>query len=432
MKIKVYIPQTTSRLNYAIDLVLAQVGELEYTLVYHIEEIKEGDFVLNYSGSIIENSFHIHPHGLLFEKDIQNYDVPFDYRKDAFLVGVFPTEFDDLGFDIFSASFYIATRYEEYRKAALDEHGRYLPSNSLQSKIGILKRPIINIWVKELLRLFSEKWKIDFAVKRNFEIINTIDVDHAWAYQNKGVLRGVGGISKTMLQGDFKLTKTRINTMVKSEKDPYDTYDYLENVQEKYSVRSIYFFLLGDYKKPYDTSVSHTNKALIDLIKKLQNYASIGIHPSYESYLNPKKILKEIERLSAITQIKTTQSRQHFLRLSIPESYRVLETLGIKEDYTMGYAQEVGFRAGLCTPFYLFDLLLDKVIDVKIHSFAYMDGTLNEYMKISPDEAKETIKFLKEQVQNVQGQFIGIWHNSSVHDRDEWEGWREVYEWGIS
>ena len=401
MIIKVYTPQTSSRLRYAIDLVLEQVGEVEYIILNHLEEIQEGDLVLNYSGSIIENSFQIHPHGLLFEKDIQNYDVPFDYRKDAFLVGVFPTEFDDLGFDIFSASFYIATRYEEYRKAAIDEHGRYLPSNSLQSKIGILKRPIINIWVKELLRLFSKKWKVDFEVRRNFEIINTIDVDHAWAYLNKGILRGVGGISKTMIKGDFKLTKTKINTMVKSEKDPYDTYDYLQNVQEKYNVRSIYFFLLGDYKKPYDTSVSHNSKALIELIKHLQNNVSVGIHPSYDSYLNPKKISKEIERLNTITQIKTSQSRQHFLKLSIPESYRVLETLGIKEDYTMGYAQEVGFRAGLCTPFYLFDLLLDKVIDVKIHSFAYMDGTLNEYMKISPLEAKETIQFLKEQVKNV-------------------------------
>ncbi len=431
MEIKVYTPHLTNRLQYALDLVLTQVGELSFTVVQDLNLIAKDDFVINYSGTRIENSFQIHPFGLLFEKDIQNHDVPFDYRQDDFLVSLFPTEFDDLGFDVFSASFFLASRYEEYRGFEADNHGRFQPKDSIQTKIGILKRPIVNIWVKALKLLLSKKWNATFPSRREFRIVNTIDVDNAWAFKNKGVTRTIGGIGKSLLKKGVGEFKERVAVVSADGHDPYDTFDYLKNAQEKFGIESIYFFLVGNYQKPYDTNVPHSNKEFIDLVRKIHDYAEIGIHPSYASYLDAKQIDKEINRVNNITGGQLIKSRQHFLKLSIPDSYRILATLGVSHDYTMGYAQEVGFRAGLCTPFTFFDLLQDKPLDITIHPFAYMDGTLNEYLNLSPSEAKDTIAFLKENVQNVQGEFIGIWHNSSVNDLENWKDWREVYEWGL-
>ena len=65
---------------------------------------------------------------------------------------------------------------------------------------------------------------------------------------------------------------------------------------------------------------------------------------------------KEKMRLENIINTPVTFSRQHFLRLSIPETYQNLIDLDIEEDYTMGYAKYAGFRASTCTPFYFFDL----------------------------------------------------------------------------
>ena len=75
---KIYAPNTTERVKYAIDLVLKQVCLFDYEYVSK-EEIKTRDIVLNYSGEHIESSFQVHPHGLLFENDVKKFDVTFKY-----------------------------------------------------------------------------------------------------------------------------------------------------------------------------------------------------------------------------------------------------------------------------------------------------------------------------------------------------------------
>lgn len=344
--LKVFVENKSNRLLYALDLVLNQVGGLKFKVADNTEDLHPDDHVINYSGRNIQGSFQIHPHGLLFEKDVQIGDIPFSYRSDKMLVSVFPTEFDDLGFDVFAASFYIATRYEEYRKFEADEHGRYTSKHSIQSKIGILKRPIINIWVKELKKLLEKKWNITFPESRSFRTINTIDVDVAFAYLAKGAVRGTGGLGKEILKGDFSSAKNRINTMTNKEKDPLDTYDFIKETATNNGVESIFFLLLGDYKKPYDTPNDFTSVVYRELVQRLASFSQIGIHPSYNSYLNEGKLLKEIDRLKALTKLENVIARKHFLRLSIPDSYRLMEKVGITDDYTMGYADQIGFRAG--------------------------------------------------------------------------------------
>lgn len=430
--LKVFSENKSKRLLYALDLVLRQVGGITFEFTDDLTELSPDDQVINYSGKRIDGSFQIHPHGLLFEKDIQNHDVPFDYRSDDFLVSVFPTEFDDLGFDVFSAAFYIASRYEEYRKFDADEHGRFTAKNSIQKKIGILKRPIINIWIKSLKKLLAEKWNVSFPNSGEFKIINTIDVDVAFAYLAKGPMRATGGLGKEVIKGDFSAAKKRLGTLSKKDKDPLDTYDYIEEVVKKSGVESIYFLLLGDYKKPFDTSNDHTSKEYREMVQRIESYSKIGVHPSYNSYLNEGRLKKEIDRLRSLTSVDNVIARKHFLRLSIPETYRLMEKVGITDDYTMGYADEVGFRAGLCSPFQPFDLLQNKVLNVEVHPFSYMDGTLHEYMNLSIEEASKQVEFLKKEVQNVNGEFIGIWHNTSLTDQDNWEGWREVYELALN
>ena len=117
--------------------------------------------------------------------------------------------------------------------------------------------------------------------------------------------------------------------------------------------------------------------------------------------------------------------------MNIPETYRIYEKIGIKADYTMGYADHVGFRAGICTPFSFFDLLEDKETSLLVHPFSYMDGTLNQYMNLPVEEAIVKVQQLKEEVKAVEGQFIGVWHNETLNDKGIWKGWRKVFEEGL-
>ena len=425
---KIYAPNTTERVKYAIDLVLKQVCLFDYEYVSK-EEIKTSDIVVNYSGEHIESSFQVHPHGLLFENDIKKFDVTFEYGGKE-KVKLFTTEFDDLGFDVFSASFFLATRFEEYWKFEPDQHDRYTSKSSLASNLGYLHLPLINIWgevLKEKLKSHFEELKLS---KHSFKVINTIDVDNAWAYLNKGALRASGALAKAGMQLKLSEIGDRVKVLSSGKNDPYDTYAYLKKVQDDKGIESIYFFLLGD-RGEFDKNVPHTSKELHRMINEISAYAKIGIHPSYGSYLNPKQLEKEIERLNSITDNEVSLSRKHFLKLNIPETYRNLEKAGITNDYSMGYADNVGFRASICTPYIFFDVLQNKVINLTIHPFAYMDGTLNQYLGLSIENAKEKVASLKRQVKEVGGVFIGVWHNETVNDKGIWKGWREVYEVGM-
>ena len=184
--------------------------------------------------------------------------------------------------------------------------------------------------------------------------------------------------------------------------------------------------MLGDYGQN-DKNISIQSKKFRSLIKSLGDYAKVGIHPSYGSHDNPKQLSKEVIRLSSVMNREVKKSRQHFLKMRLPDTYRNLLELDIQEDYTMGYASDYGFRAGLCTPFYFYDLDLELETSLKLYPFALMEGTLKYYQKVSPERAMEHIKALVDEVRAVNGCFISLWHNDSINDVGTWKGWQKVY-----
>ena len=112
----------------------------------------------------------------------------------------------------------------------------------------------------------------------------------------------------------------------------------------------------------------------------------------------------------------------------MPETYRNLIDLDITDDYTMGFASQVGFRASICSAFNFYDLDMELETKLKIHPFAMMEGTLKYNMKVSPEDAMNKIKPLIDEVKKVNGDFMSLWHNDTLNDRKIWTGWKEVYE----
>ena len=56
-----------------------------------------------------------------------------------------------------------------------------------------------------------------------------------------------------------------------------------------------------------------------------------------------------------------------------------------------------------------------------------MDATLLYYLKLSPQASLIQISELIEEVKNVNGTFISLWHNDTFSNHKQWEGWQSVY-----
>ena len=148
---------------------------------------------------------------------------------------------------------------------------------------------------------------------------------------------------------------------------------------------------------------------------------------SYQSSGNSAIINKEKQRLADITEQPIHRSRQHFLKLHLPQTYQQLINAGIKADYSMGYAMDTGFRASTSLSFYWYDLAAEASTDLVVHPFQVMEVTLKEYLKLDPEAAKIHIHQLIESIKSVNGIFCSLWHNSSFSELEGWNEWESVY-----
>ncbi len=196
---------------------------------------------------------------------------------------------------------------------------------------------------------------------------------------------------------------------------------------EKYKLKQIYFILFADYGTN-DKSIPTHSHVFRELIRWIADHADVGIHPSFTSNSVAGKLKKEINSLTKTLHREIIKSRQHFLVLHLPSTYRNLINHGITDDYSMGYASQIGFRASTCSSFLFYDLEMENTTTLRLHPFAAMEGTLRDYNQIDTVKAIAEFQEIIGEVKKVGGTFISIWHNESLSDQKRWKGWRDVYE----
>ncbi len=422
--IQVYSEIQSRRLKFAVDFFFSRVGNFKVHLVLNEVDINPDLPTISYSHRPVhENTFHIRPAAILKEKTIEEQNIQLaEWGK---LPCFFATEGSDIPFDVLGAAFYLVSRYEEYLPAEKDEHDRFLPRQSLAARMGFLERPLIDEWFKKLQTELYTRFGV--VSKRRFKFVNTIDVDSAFAFVEKGLFRTVGAALRDLTRGKFTDVKHRVATILLGKKDPFNTFKYALDVNKKYGFDSIFFFLLGDYGT-YDKNVPYTGMKFRALMKRVNDYATVGIHPSYYANNSSSMIGEQIERLSNTVHMPVEHSRFHFLKSEVPHSYRALINADILHDYTMGYASKPGFRASTCTPFKFFDLVQNRATRLTIHPFCLMEGTLKNYANTTPEAAFEKFKQFTDIVHSVQGTLYFVWHNDSLSNHGSNKGWREVYE----
>ena len=210
--------------------------------------------------------------------------------------------------------------------------------------------------------------------------------------------------------------------------DPFETFDFQLQLQEKYGYRCMYFALFARLGQ-FDRSLTMFSPLLHRYLKGINDFCDVGIHPSYRSNDHISYLQEELEGLERILRIDVVKSRQHFLKLVFPKTYRNLMEMEITEDYSMGFASETGFRAGICTPFRFYDLEQEIETPLTIYPFAVMDGTFIYYKEMGPVESLEEIKSYIDTYRKYGGLFIPIWHNRVLSEKEpEWKGWNHVFE----
>lgn len=423
--VAIYSKQVNNRLQYVADWIFREQLGISYRLMTDIGDWKNAEGIkINYSKANIADALHIIPAAVLFQNDVQPQQLSIGRWKRSTVL-FYNNPKAELPFDIFAAVFYLVARYEEYLPHTVDKHGRYRAEASVAGRYSFLQRPVVDEWVMHFKEIIESRSGVELP-QRQFTAKFTYDIDMAWSYLHKGLWRNLGNIVKDFARLDLKAIAARNNVLKGHIIDPFYSFDRLDLLHQQYHITPVYFFLLGQYGK-YDKNITPSHPAMQQLIAATASKYDMGIHPSYASHQHVAVLQKEIDMLSGIIHQPVTKSRQHYIKFSLPDTYRILIQTGIRDDYSMGYASDNGFRAGTSNSFLWFDIEKDEGTGLRVHPFAFMDATCIFYKKQNAKEMLMEWESLFHAVKNVNGTFIQIWHNYTLGTDKAFKGIWELY-----
>lgn len=339
----------------------------------------------------------------------------------------------DCGLDLFASSFFLLTRWEEAVLTARDGHERFPASASLAGRCGFLHRPVVNEYLEMLWNMLVYLGIQQPRRERRFRLVLTHDVDFLYLWRSpQEMLRTLAGdvLKRRDLKRAAETVKRIAGMWLGNEKDPYDTFDWLMEVSERYDVQSRFYWMSGGVSE-HDNFFRIEEERAVRLLREMQQRGhEIGFHPSYGSYRDAKQWKAERDALERVAGARVTEGRQHYLRFAVPQTWQIWEDAGMKADSTLYFAEQAGFRTGVCHEHPLFNVQTREMLELRELPLTAMELTfLDPKYNESPNERIfDEIIALADQCRKYHGDFVLLWHNSSLITKQQRALYQQVVQ----
>jgi hypothetical protein len=435
MALNIYIPETfkPERL-YIIDILFNEFLGLEYNVQvsknikdYHIE-------IDNTNKLIIEDSFFSktsETKGYLHQEFIPNkieyYSSDFSADNNMpVLFGIPEIHFDSNNvcickIDIFSSSFFMLSRWEEFVVKTKDQYQRFPDKLALSQRMNFHYRPIVNEYCELLWTLLKKNGLSAKRKERKAQLVITHDVDNIIKYKScYNYLRTTAKniIYDKSLKEIKNTVKQYISTLRNYEDDIFYTFDFLMSVSESVNLKSNFFFIpniKGETDFRYSIYSPKIKKTITEITKRGHH---IGLHGTFESYNKPQSFKNEFSRFSDIG-VNILHGRQHYLRFENPTTWQLWNENNLRTDSTMSFSNDGGFRCGTCFQYSVFDIIRRKKLQLKESPLIVMEVALKAKYPSVEKFYNKCIE-LAETTKRYNGQFVLLWHNDNILS-GEWQ-----------
>lgn len=337
-------------------------------------------------------------------------------------------------FDILGSAFFFLSRYEEVANPVEDQFQRYPAEAAYAVRHGFIDRPVVDEYVALIRDCVKSLWPQHQPGCREFRMEVSHDVDLPLRFRWASPFWLVGGCVKEFLKSkSFPKMMERIACWYhvrirgRVSKDPYNNFSRIMDCSEQIGLSSAFYFITDRPAGVRDAHYKIDDPFIKQLISDIAARGhEIGIHPSFNSFLDGDQMHRELSRLQTVCQeMGVTQAkwggRQHYLRWKTPFTYRNWEASGASYDSTMGFAQVAGFRCGTSMEFLPFDLLSRTTLGIVERPLIVMDTTIMNHMGLgTTPQALEYSTKLKNRCKEHRGVFTLLWHNSNLTSEEQW------------
>ncbi|RIV46790.1 polysaccharide deacetylase family protein [Flagellimonas pelagia] len=420
----IFTHKVTNRLTYTAKQIFERILGMEISFTTKVEDfIKHNGPKMTYSKQPLQNEFFIRSNDLLFEQGINDLEIKvsdWDGVPCFFASG----EKSTVPYDVFSASFFLLSRYEEYLPHVKDSVGRFPVKESLAYQHKFLELPVVDLWAYKLLDALKERFPNLEYEEKSYGFTSIINVTTSHAYKMRGLARTLGGLFLDLGNFKFRYVWERISVLLGLRKDPYDNFYELVEIHKKFPIKTMFFFQFAKHSA-HDKNISPNNNKFRYLIKSIADYSIVSLSTSFLSSTNKDVLKEEKKQLANLIHRPINYSRLRYNRVNVPAAYRNLVETEFTDDFSMGYTHEIGFRAGTCTPFHFYDINMEVRQPLKVHPFALHDYALVNYKK--KDEVYEKMDRVYRMVKQVKGDFVMVFSNELLGSKHRLD-WMELYQ----
>lgn len=418
----IYTPHTSPRLQY----IVTELFKGTANITNNVESFLQSEYaLLNYSDQKLNKGIQIIPVGLLREEGIRSQNIVMQQWEE---LPVFFSVNSDIPFDLFAASFYLISRYEEYLPFKPDSYGRYDHQNSLAFRNGFLDIPLIDYWMQVFEQKLQEIYPTYRLPKRQFCFQPSYDIDIAFRFRYASPFKHIKGYFTDLLLGRFEALAERSLVYSGKKADSYDIYDWLNTLHRKYGLEPYYFFLAAEKQQGVDRNVDPFTRGMRNLIAAHAQQYRVGVHPSVKSNSAYSILEREVKLLSFYAGHDIRYSRQHYLQFKLPHTYHNLLKAGIRQEHSMGYGAINGFRASTSFPFNWYDFEKEQTTSLQVLPFSYMDSTTIFHERLNTEMATDRMMHFFNATKKVNGVFSFVMHNHFLTTEPDWIMWRNMYE----
>ncbi len=323
---------------------------------------------------------------------------------------------------------------------AYDQHDRLIYSASFQSYARSDNIALINTYIDFIRKVIEIKCHIPArrlwpsGKKCAIGLSHDVDIPDDYACLKRPTFLRSRSLKWNVKNALLKCHRSA-KYLFDRERNGFWLFSDIMDLEESLGFKSTFFFAAvntyHEYGSKYDVHYSIKDRKFIEVFDEIakRNF-EIGLHASYNAYLNVERFGQEKRLLEKIAQIEVKGLRHHLWHMSRDQqrTLKLQENAGFAYDSSIAFNENMSFRRNIALPYHPWDDEENHAMNILELPVFCMDGNLF-YHSNNIDSALKKLTGFISKLKASGGMGVIDWHVRTSYPRNSpFLSWAVCYD----